>query len=67
MPRATKNSACVMNTSVCQENSASEESSSSHQEMEVQAQVFNHLQVKHNLCPQCSCLIMKDQHGLDSQ
>ena len=38
MPRATKNSACVMDTSVNQENSMiSQDSSSSDQEMEVQS------------------------------
>ena len=39
MPRPTKNSACVVNTSVSQENSMiSQESSSSDAEMEVQSQ-----------------------------
>ena len=41
MPRATKNSACVTNTSVYQENtSVSQESSSSEQELEVQSPSF---------------------------
>ena len=40
MPRATKISAHVMNTSISQENSVSQESSSSDQEMEVQSPSF---------------------------
>ena len=58
--RATKNSAHVMNTSVSQENSVSQESSSSDQEMESAKSKFSTiLQVKHNLCNPCSCLILK--------
>ena len=46
MPRPTKNSACIVNTSVCQDNSVvSQESSSSDVEMEVQSQQFIQLSV----------------------
>ena len=48
MPRVTKHSAHVMNTSISQENSVSQESSNSDQEIEVQSPSFqpstNHTQ-----------------------
>ena len=57
MTRTNKNSACVTNTSVYQENTnVSQGSSSSDQDKKCKAQVFNHLQVKHNLFKLCSYL-----------
>ena len=51
MPRATKNFAHVMNTSVSQENSVSKESSSSNHKMEVQSPSFQPFTSKAQFVP----------------
>ena len=64
MPRPKKKSVCVVNTSVCQDNSiVSQESSSSDVEMEVQSPQFIQTStVSHNLlCNPCLCHILKGQ------